>query len=165
MSLITDANGNQMSYRTPNNSIQGADTLGRNQPFESSSSTSDYSGCVSRMAINSAILYSYPGPGGTTQQIKVCVALFPFHSAFNQALSDGTPVIEAQNYSANYNTFFNGYVVPQIVTVVLADGHKWTFDYDDYLEATSVGIPTGGSINLTWTTIGFNGCSFSSTAS
>ena len=87
MSLITDANGNQMSYQAPNNSIQGADTLGRNQPFETSFSTSDYSGCVSRMAINSAILYSYPGPGGTTQQIKVCVALFPFHSAFNQTLT------------------------------------------------------------------------------
>ncbi|HEV3316973.1 MAG TPA: hypothetical protein VG488_08400, partial [Candidatus Angelobacter sp.] len=164
MALITDANGNRMSYLTPNNSIQGADTLGRSQPFEFSSSTSDYSGCVSRMAINSAILYSYPGPGGTTQQIKVCVALFPFHTAFNQTLSDGTPVIEAQNYSTNYNTFFNGYVVPQIVTVVLADGHQWTFDYDDYLEVTSVGLPTGGAINLTWGTISFNGCSSATTA-
>jgi RHS repeat-associated protein len=154
LTQVTDAHGNQMSFRAGS----GADTLGRSLPFASGgTATTDYSGCVSRLAINSAVVYSYTGPGGVTQQIKMCIALFPFQTAFN-ATSGSTPVSEAQNYSTNYSSLYGGYVGLQIVTVILADGSKWTFDYDNYLEVTSVGLPTGGSINLTWTTISFLNC-------
>src|ERR1700731_4572882 len=143
-----------MSFRAGS----GADTLGRSLPFASGgTATTDYSGCVSRLAINSAVVYSYTGPGGVTEQIKMCIALFPFQTAFN-VTSGSTPVIEAQNYSTNYSSLYGGYVGLQIVTVILADGSKWTFDYDNYLEVTTVGLPTGGSINLTWTTINFANC-------
>jgi RHS repeat-associated protein len=164
MALITDANGNQMSYNVPSGSQQGMDTLGRNQPLEGGAVTSDYSGCSSARTITYAVVYSYAGPGGVPNQIKVCAAPVAFHTAFHETLSDGTPVIEAQDYSPNYNSALGGYAVLQIVSVVLADGSQWTFDYDDYLEVTSVGLPTGGSIHLTWTTISFNGCSAATTA-
>jgi YD repeat-containing protein len=40
----------------------------------------------------------------------------------------------------------------QLVTVVLADGSKWTFDYDSYGNVIYVGLPAGGHIAYTWTT-------------
>jgi YD repeat-containing protein len=39
-----------------------------------------------------------------------------------------------------------------ITTIILADGTKWTFDYDNYGELAYIGLPTGGSISYTWTT-------------
>ena len=157
LSQVTDPNGNQMSFRTPLNPSAGVDTLGRSQPFESITAVTDYSGCVSRFAINSASVYSYTGPGGVTQQIKMCTAAIPFQTAFN-ATHGSTPVIEAQNYSPNFSSSLGGYLSQQIVTVILADGSKWTFDYDNYLEVTTVGLPTGASINLTWTVVNFGNC-------
>jgi hypothetical protein len=83
LSQVTDPNGNQMSFRTPLNPNAGVDTLGRSQPLESGTVVTDYSGCVSRFAINSAFVYSYTGPGGVAQQIKMCTAAIPFQTAFN----------------------------------------------------------------------------------
>jgi YD repeat-containing protein len=51
----------------------------------------------------------------------------------------------------------NVHVTP-VVSVVLADGTRWTFDYDNYGLLTYVGLPTGGSINYTWTTINYSTC-------
>src|SRR5579864_5282526 len=157
MSLITDANGNQMTYFTPQNQVAGQDTAGRSQPLESGAPTSDYSGCVSRFTVSYAFINYYTGPGGASQQVKSCYAAVPFQTAFN-ATTAGVSVLEAQNVSSNYNSTLGGYMVLQLVTLVLADGSKWTFDYDSYLEVTSVGLPTGGSISLTWTTINFANC-------
>src|SRR5579864_3611914 len=157
MSLITDANGNQMTYFTPQNQVAGQDTVGRSQPLESGTPTGDYSGCVSRFTVSYAFINYYTGPGGATQQVKTCYAAVPFQTAFN-ATANGVSVMEAQNVSSNYNSSLGGYYVLQLVTVILADGSKWTYDYDSYLEVTTVGLPTGGSINLTWTTINFANC-------
>ena len=50
--------------------------------------------------------------------------------------------------------------LPPMATIILADGTKWVFGYDSYGELASVGLPTGGSITYTWTTISqVNGCS------
>src|SRR5205085_4787469 len=159
---VTDSNGNQMSYTGPQNQNPGVDTLGRSQPLEivpsgGSSVASDFSGCVSRLPITRAYLFYYPGPNGTTQPIKTCYAAFPFQTNFH-ATAGNTGVAEAQAYNGNYNSFLHGYLREQVVTVVQPDGSKWTFDYDGYLEVSSVGLPTGGSINLTWTTVSFPNC-------
>ncbi|HEV3037570.1 MAG TPA: NucA/NucB deoxyribonuclease domain-containing protein [Candidatus Angelobacter sp.] len=154
---VTDRNGNQMSYQGPQNPNAGVDTLGRGQPLETGATTTDFSDCVSRLPITHANLYYYPGPNGATQSIKTCYAAFPMQTNF-QAKVGNTGVTEAQNYSGNYNTLLKGYVREQLVTVVRPDGNKWTFDYDNYLEVSSVGLPTGGSINLTWTTIALPNC-------
>src|SRR5262249_31371343 len=49
----------------------------------------------------------------------------------------------------------NGYAQSAgvLVTAILADGSKWVFNYDSYAEVTSVSLPTGGSISLTWATV------------
>ena len=158
MSQITDADGNVMTYFTPQNQVAGQDTVARSQPLESGTPTTDYSGCVSRFTISYAFISYYSGPGGTTQQVKACYAAVPFQTAFNATVYGSVAVSEAQNVSANYNSTLGGYFVQELVTLVLADGSKWTFDYDSYLEVTSVGLPTGGSIGLTWTTINFANC-------
>ncbi|HEV3038443.1 MAG TPA: RHS repeat-associated core domain-containing protein [Candidatus Angelobacter sp.] len=154
---VTDSNGNRMSYQGPQNPNAGVDTVGRGQPLEAGATAPDFTGCLSRLPITHAYLYYYPGPNGTTQQVKTCYSAFPFQTAFHTTAGN-TGVAEAQTYNGNYNSVLNGYVREQLVTVVLADGSKWTFDYDSYLEVSSVGLPTGGSINLTWTTISFANC-------
>jgi RHS repeat-associated protein len=154
---VTDSNGNRMSYQGPQNPNAGVDSVGRGQPLEAGAVAPDFTGCVSRLPITRAYLYYYPGPNGTTQQVKTCYSAFPFQTAFH-ATAGNTGVAEAQTYNGNYNSVLNAYVREQLVTVVLADGSKWTFDYDSYLEVSSVGLPTGGSINLTWTTISFSNC-------
>jgi YD repeat-containing protein len=45
-----------------------------------------------------------------------------------------------------------------LVSVALADGTYWTFDYDNYGELSSITMPTGGSIQYTWTTVDFHSC-------
>ena len=157
ISQVTDANGNQMSYAGPQSTTLGADTLSRSQPLESGVATTDYTGCVSRFTISYAFIYYYNGPAGAQQQLKTCYAAVPFQTAFG-ATANGVSVIEAQNYGGNNNTSLGGYYSLQLVTVILTDGSKWTYDYDSYLEVTSVGLPTGGSIGLTWTTINFANC-------
>src|SRR5581483_7808438 len=157
---VSDSNGNQMSYQGPQNANAGVDTLGRGQPLETGAVASDFSNCASRLPVTHAYIFYYAGPNGTTQQVKTCYAAFPFQTAFH-ATSGNTGVAEAQTYNGNYNTVLGGYLREQLVTVIEADGSKWTFDYDNYLEVASVGLPTGGSINLTWTTISFANCTFS----
>src|SRR5205807_6334179 len=102
-------------------------------------------------------LWAGASPNGTTQPIKTCYAAFPFQTNFHATVGN-TGVAEAQAYNGNYNSFLHGYLREQVVTVVQPDGSKWTFDYDGYLEVSSVGLPTGGSINLTWTTVSFPNC-------
>jgi RHS repeat-associated protein len=87
-------------------------------------------------------MQSYITPDGTTRQMKLCYGNIPIAPAFN------VPGI----------VDLTGYNAPELVTVVLADGTRWTFDYDNYGEATFVGLPTGGSITYTWTTIAFPSC-------
>ena len=155
VSQITDGNGNVVSFRGPD---AGIDTVGRVQPLENGAQITDYSQCVSRFAITAAYVSNYTGPGGSTQQIEECYAAVPFQTAYNATVYGGVSVIEAQNYSSNYDSVLGGYYSQQLVTLILTDGSKWTFDYDGYLEVTSVGLPTGGSISLTWTTINFANC-------
>ena len=61
---------------------------------------------------------------------------------------------EAQSAGSAYATT----QLQQAVTAIQADGSKWTFNYDGYGDLTSVGLPTGGSISYTWTTIGYPNC-------
>jgi YD repeat-containing protein len=77
-------------------------------------------------------------------------------TGFNQLAYGTIPVGE---FVATANTPYDG-----LTTLILADGTKWTFDYDNYGEVTYIGLPTGGSITYTWTTINFSGCDFSNPA-
>ncbi|MBZ5533771.1 MAG: hypothetical protein LAO20_20265, partial [Acidobacteriia bacterium] len=146
-SLVTDSNGNQVSIRGPMNLNPTVDTLGRN-PLFTGTSTTDYTGCASAHTITSATLYFYQDPNGVTRQIKLCNALIHLQTAFNQPNPYNTSITVQE---ASQDSF-------PVVSVVLADGSHWTFDYDSYGELSSVVLPTGGSISYAWTTVDFNAC-------
>jgi RHS repeat-associated protein len=151
--LATDPNGNQMNFWSTNISSTPpqltTDTLGRSVPFTftpANAGTPDLTKCVSvsgRTIISADLLY-YNAPDGTTQQIQRCWANTPIQTAF------GVPnFIEAPSI----NSSIPQGQLPQLVTLVLADGSKWTFDYDSYGDVIYVGLPTGGNLAYTWTTI------------
>ncbi len=148
---VTDSNGNQMAMRNPTNPNPSIDTLGRGFPLGGGPvTTSDYSGCVSSHSIVSAVVGSYVAPDGSTQQIKLCSADIAIQTGFSV-----TGVFEAASGTQN-----NAGIVDftAVVSAVLADGSRWTFDYDNYGELIYIGLPTGGSISYTWTTVGFGAC-------
>ncbi len=149
---VTDPNGNQMSFSQ--SQLKGfapptlsADTLNRNMPFSftpANPGTADPAKCVSGRAIYSTDFVYYNAPDGTTQPVQRCFSNTPIQTAFGV-----TGVAEAPNglTSAPLNQIL------QLVTVVLADGSKWTFDYDSYGDVIYVGLPAGGHISYVWTTI------------
>jgi YD repeat-containing protein len=153
--LVTDSNGNQISLFGPLNQVPATDTLGKNPPLTTGTATGDCTGCVSSHPFNSSIasaaIYYYQDPNGVTQQIKLCPAEVPIQTAFNQPnpYNPSVNVGEAATPTVHY--------VP-LVSVALADGTYWTFDYDNYGELSSITMPTGGSIQYTWTTVDFHSC-------
>ncbi|HET8891879.1 MAG TPA: RHS repeat-associated core domain-containing protein [Candidatus Angelobacter sp.] len=149
---ITDSNGNVMQTYDPANSASaGSDTLGRPIPLGQFALTTDFSGCVSANGTNGAYLLSYSAPDGTTRQMKMCFTLILMQTAFNQygvveypggpSLPPGSNMLDPDN------------ALPPISTIILADGTKWIFTYDNYGELSLINLPTGGSISYTWTTI------------
>jgi YD repeat-containing protein len=153
---VTDSNGNVMNLRGTL-----GDTLGRGLPLFISGpayNSSDSTGCSTAHPFYSATVQYYAAPDGTTQPVKICASYITIQTAFNKVGPNGLIVSE---YTSN-----NGVNPPAtaITAIVLADGTKWTFDYDNYGEITYIGLPTGGSISYGWTTIGFANCDASSTA-
>ena len=148
---VTDSHGNQIGFTgssTPGVPSVWTDTLGRTGPL-TTEAAGDFSGCVSQFPLVRADIGYYRAPDGSTQAIKMCYANIPVQTAFNQA-----GVAEAQSAGSAYATT----QLQQAVTAIQADGSKWTFNYDGYGDLTSVGLPTGGSISYTWTTIGYPNC-------
>jgi RHS repeat-associated protein len=151
--VITDSNGNMMRTYDPGDpTYAGVDTLGRAIPLGAYTLTSDYNGCVSQNSITAAYQMNYNAPDGTTRQIKMCFAPVPMQTAFNQA-----GVVEypgGPSLPPGSNRFEPGNQLPPMATIILGDGTKWVFNYDNYGELSSVTLPSGGSISYTWTTIG-----------
>jgi YD repeat-containing protein len=151
--LVTDSNGNQMNL-TPYQASSGMrDTLGRiGQMFLSGPAFNglDSTGCVSSHPFASSVVLYYVDPNGVTQPVKECFSNLSLLTAFNQTSPYGGLVSE-------YSSGVSG-AIQLLTTVVLADGTKWTFDYDSYGKLTFVGLPTGGSITYTWQAINFANC-------
>src|SRR4051812_6046684 len=149
----TDSNGNQVNLRSTGPQtppIPSTDTLGRNMPFSfipANPGVADPSKCVSMggQPISSTDLVYYNAPDGTTRSIQRCYAVLPIQTAFGVS-----GVSEAESGGARTAT--------TLVTVVQADGSKWVFNYDSYLNLTYIGLPTGGSISYTWTTVALPAC-------
>jgi YD repeat-containing protein len=146
---VTDSNGNSLNLSSSNGQL--TDTLGRGfavfpaaGSLYTGTATSDYSGCSSSYTIALAILQTYTAPDGYSHQVKLCYGNVPISTAFNV-----TGFVE--------NT---GSLAEQLVAAVLADGTQWTFNYDSYGNATHIGLPIGGSIDYTWTTIAFPSCGY-----
>jgi RHS repeat-associated protein len=153
-SLVTDSNGNQVNLHGPGNPNPSIDTLGRLPGLTSASAAPDFHDCVSPYPFYIAMMYHYQDPNGAARDVKLCSAEVPIHTAFGQTAN---PAVFEAISSTNPNDTSGLHFRP-IVTAVLADGTKWTFDYDNYGEITSIGLPTGGSITYTWKTINYLGC-------
>jgi RHS repeat-associated protein len=151
--VATDSNGNQINFRTTGPQtppIPSTDTLGRNMPFSfipANPGVADSSKCVSLggQPISSTDLAYYNAPDGTTRSIQRCYAILPIQTAFGVS-----GVAEAESGGARTAT--------TLVTVIQADGSKWVFNYDSYVNLTYIGLPTGGSISYTWTTVALPAC-------
>jgi len=151
---VTDPNGNQLNFSQTD--LKGyapptlsTDTLNRSMPFSftpTSPGTADASKCVSvsNRAISNIDLIYYNAPDGTTQHIQRCFANTQIQTAFGV-----TGVAEAPNSLTTVSLT----QIQQLVTVVLADGSKWTFDYDSYGDLIYLGLPAGGHISYTWITV------------
>jgi RHS repeat-associated protein len=158
MTLAADSNGNQISiYHGDANPNPTTDTLNKYPHLSTSLGTSDYSGCVSSHAFNSAVIYYYQDPNGVTQQIKFCRAEISIQTAFHQPNPFDNTVMVGEAVTGIQNVHLS-----PVVSVVLADGTRWSFDYDNYGLLTYVGLPTGGSISYTWTTINYSTCDVTS---
>ena len=165
--LMTDSNGNQISLSSVSgfvsntltylDPIPGIDTMGRTIPSIPSQGP-DPGPCSGTRAIIGTHVINYMAPDGTVRQAKLCSAEIQIQTAFNATLSDGTVVPEAATGVNNLHLY-------AVVSIVLADGSHWTFDYDNYGELSSVTLPTGGSISYTWTTISIHQCGTSTPVS
>ncbi|HZR27779.1 MAG TPA: RHS repeat-associated core domain-containing protein, partial [Terriglobales bacterium] len=85
----------------------------------------------------SARLWNLPGFNGGTAVMKFCYGDFFYHTNFGL-----TGITEAQGFAR----LINAIVLPD------AEHTKWQFQYNNYLDLTSVSFPTGGSITYTWAT-------------
>ena len=139
---ITDVNGNFFT-RQDQPGQTTVDTMGRSFTanfFTNGTQTSDSTGCVlSGLPFNFAMVYSYLGPGGVTQQIKACYATVTIATAFGQA-----NVKEAQNATQPITS------TAALASLGMPDSSVWVFQYDSYANVTYVGLPNGGSISYTW---------------
>ena len=133
--LTEDRNGNKITGGV--NDITGTglgitDTLGRF--FPGLVNTSDTHDCVSNYPTGSQII-NFPGSHGGISPIKFCYSNFGINTG---SMPGGAPASTT---------------VPMLVTVVLPNGTNWNFNYDSYGNIMYIGLPTGGAISYTYTTI------------
>jgi len=147
-SLVTDANGNQITI----NSSGWTDTLGRVFPgsarptlkfgIQPGVATTDLSACPAGTA--SAQVFTVPGvaPGNSTSSSSTGTRTFTFCYS-NVTLSTAfNPGVPPTDYPATSTSL--------LTAVVLPDSTMWNFAYDNYGEITRLGFPTGGSISYTY---------------
>jgi RHS repeat-associated protein len=146
---VTDPNGNEITIGTsgwtdtlgrlipgtiPSGGTYGPSNSGHIMPGVPGSTTNCPSGSVAAMTWN------LPGFNGTTPVMTFCFANYAVQTAFNF-----DSVVEA----SGTETLLNAIILPNLT--------MWQFNYDSYLDLTSIILPTGGSISYTWTTVSFQG--------
>jgi RHS repeat-associated protein len=157
--IMSDPNVNQITQT----SSGWVDTMGRNIPGPPGTNgniasggvtTSDFSHCTGQLPIDSAALWTVPGPNGGLSTYKFCfvkVHVFTHHWATDDATHS-----EVNNDEV------------EIQSIVLPDNSAWTFDYSqpdangiNWGDLVKITYPTGGSISYVWQTS--HGCSVSHT--
>lgn len=144
-SQITDANGNVYTLVGPSGSA-GTDTKGQTPPTEVTPGTANTAACqsVAGLAIASTSAFAYMGYGGSAQTVTECFSNYTLQTGFGQSGVNEFPAT----------------VKALMVTAILPDGTKYTFDYDAYGNLTYIGLPKGGNIRYAWETVNFGigGC-------
>jgi RHS repeat-associated protein len=127
-----DANGNQMFFST---SSGFADTLGRPWPAGTGLQT-DVTGCPAGAV--SSLTWIFTGPGGASLPVKICYATYSYQTAFGVS-----SILEA---SGTTN-------LASAIVLPTTPATSYLFNYNAYLDLTSITLPTGGSITYDWQTI------------
>src|SRR6185312_9189733 len=134
-----DVNGNILSYPPlPGSSTTPLDTMGRTSETFQPGGQSDATNCVNTQPFAFSFIFSYASVGGLQNQIKSCYGALPIQTSF------GFTGI------AEYQAVFPGATLDPLTTIILPDGTKWVFNYDQYGDVTSISLPTGGSITYLW---------------
>ena len=142
---IEDTNGNEITGTVDpeGGSVDGyTDTLGRSIPLflrNSSTSTSNYTGCTGSQPTTGAYLWSLPGPNGDTAQFKVCYAFFTVSVSPPNCVTTSIPSCHGVNQ-----------VFGRMQSIVLPNGTAWTFAYDTTGGLSQITLPTGGTISHSW---------------
>ena len=146
-SLREDTNGNEMFT----SALPTGDTVGR--LFPNGTTTTDYSGCAGPLPTATAYNLTFPGPNNGSVTYKFCDANVPVNIP-----STETPGVDG------YTSLNNTRLVTQ--SIVLPNGTTWIFEYNDrnpgdpssvnFGIPTTITLPTGGTINYTYTTIKFD---------
>src|SRR5579872_2854401 len=142
---VLDANGNVISTPLGIPDIANPNTNGPAVATHQASS-SELNGCLTSFGTPWVGYLSYPGPNGQTNQIKLCFATYP-----QLATSFSPAGIHQFQDSYSGRAFPGNYRPPVYLTdVILPDNTQWSLAYDSYGEITSLGTPTGASIQYSW---------------
>jgi RHS repeat-associated protein len=142
LNQTTDSNGNTITLQQLGSNTQGYDTMGRiSSPWGTATQTyTDPSNCPTSLSFAYAWTVTYTGANGETENVKLCYGNVSYASTFT--------------VSGVTETSGSG----QILTALIrADGSKWTFAYDNFVNVQTITLPTGGSITYGWGTRDFTG--------
>lgn len=144
-SKVTDVNGNVYTLVGVGGGA-GLDTKGVTPPTEVVAGAANSAACqsVAGLPIASTSTFGYAGYKGTVPTFTECFANYTLQTGFAQP---GVSEFPATTKSL-------------LVTAVMPDGTKYTFDYDAYGNLSYIGLPLGGNIRYTWETVSFgiSGC-------
>jgi RHS repeat-associated protein len=139
---VIDANGNVLSAPVPIPGIDGPGT----SIVAHAAVGSETAGCFTSFGTPWVYFFNYPAPNGQTNQIKLCFAPYP-----QLATGFSPPGIH------QFQDVYSGHPFPgtwrppvYLSNVILPDNTQWSINYDSYGEITSVGTPTGASIQYGW---------------
>ncbi len=146
VSTVEDANGNVLSAPLGIPDIASPNTNGPTVATHLASG-SESTGCVTSFGTPWVGYLSYPAPNGQTNQIKLCFATYPqLSTSFSPSgIHQFQDVYSGHAFPGNWRQ-------PVYLTnVILPDNTQWSIAYDSYGEITSLGTPTGASIQYFWT--------------
>jgi len=142
LTSVMDANGNVLNPPVPiPGTIAQATFSSAHQAVGTESA-----GCFTSFGTPWIYYFSYPAPNGQTNQLKLCFAPYPqLATNFSQA---GVHQFQ-DSYSGR--PFPGNWRPPVYLTnVILPDNTQWSLSYDSYGEVTSLGTPTGSTIQYGW---------------
>lgn len=148
---VVDANGNILNPTVP---IPNVDTNGSPSILAHAAVGSESAGCFASFGTPWVYYFTYPAPNGQSNQIKLCFSPYP-----QLATSFSQPGVHQFQDVYSGHPFPGGWRPPVYLTnVILPDNTQWSISYDSYGEITSVGTPTGASIQYAWSEGSFPRC-------
>lgn len=174
---VTDPNGNSITW----SSTGWTDTFGRFIPGGTSGAgASEFPNASGGYAASNAFFDLVPGtslssvpsecPSGTSAARSWTVPASASYGGSATYYLCYTYQNVQTAFNLNANIMSIGYTVSNVpevssssgigqalllTAIVLPDGNKYTFQYDQYLSLTQLGLPSGGTISYTWQNIVF----------